>query len=179
MVRWLNRAASSLAWAFALAGGAVACGVALMTVASIAGRALIAKPIPGDVELTQFGIGLSISLCLPWCQLHGSNIIVDFFTQTVSARSLRRLDAFGALLLALMTALLAWRTATGALAIHEAGETSMILGLPMWWAYAVLAPGLALTALIALLQAGLHLQGRTMTALNTPAHTPAHTPEQP
>ena len=33
----------------------------------------------------------------------------------------------------------------GALAVHEAGETTMILGLPMWWTYALLAPGLALT----------------------------------
>jgi TRAP-type C4-dicarboxylate transport system permease small subunit len=159
MVRWLNRAA----WWFALAGGAVACGVALMTLASVVGRALISKPIPGDVELTQFGIGLSISLCLPWCQIHGSNIIVDFFTQKAGVRTLRRLDAFGALLLALMAALLSWRTASGALAVFEAGETSMILGLPMWWTYAVLAPGLALTALIALTQVGLHLQGRLMT----------------
>ena len=55
------------------------------------------------------------------------------------------------------------RTASGALAVAEANETSMILGLPMWWAYAVLAPGLALTALIALVQAGLHLQGRLIT----------------
>ena len=30
---------------------------------------------------------------------------------------------------------------------------SMILGLPMWWAYAFLAPGLALTAVIAVVQA--------------------------
>jgi TRAP-type C4-dicarboxylate transport system permease small subunit len=33
----------------------------------------------------------------------------------------------------------------------------MILALPMWWAYASLAPGLALTAAIALVQA---LRGR-------------------
>ncbi len=163
MVRWLKRAA----WAFALLGGAVACGVALMMVVSIVGRAWLSKPIAGDVELTQFGIGLSISLCLPWCQFHGSNIIVDFFTQKAGARTLRRLDAFGALLLALMTALLAWRTATGAVAVAEAGETSMILGLPMWWAYAVLAPGLALTALIALVQVGLHLRGRLITQTQT------------
>jgi TRAP-type C4-dicarboxylate transport system permease small subunit len=29
----------------------------------------------------------------------------------------------------------------------------MIMGLPMWWAYASLAPGLALAAVLALLQA--------------------------
>jgi TRAP-type C4-dicarboxylate transport system permease small subunit len=39
------------------------------------------------------------------------------------------------------------------MAVREAGETSMILDLPMWWTYASLAPGLALSALVALVQA--------------------------
>ena len=137
---------------FALAGGAAACASGLLTVASIAGRALISKPIPGDVELVQFGIALCISLCLPWCQLHRANIIVDFFTQKLPPRTVGALDALGALLLAAMCALLAWRTAAGAVSVAGAGETTMIIGLPMWWTYVMLAPGLALTALIALWQ---------------------------
>ncbi|MET0517787.1 MAG: TRAP transporter small permease [Burkholderiaceae bacterium] len=141
-----------LALLCALAGCAAACVVALLTVASIAGRALWARPIPGDVELTQFGIALCIALCLPWCQLQRANIIVDFFTQKAGPRSLRLLDGIGSLLLAAMVGLLAWRSAAGALAVDEAGETTMILGLPMWISYAALSPGLALTALIGLLQ---------------------------
>lgn len=161
MLRLINRTA----WLFALLGGLAASVVALMTATSIAGRALVARPIPGDVELTQFGIALCISLCLPWCQLHGGNIIVDFFTQRTSDRARRRLDAIGATLLALMVALLAWRTTAGALAVREAGEETMILGLPMWWTYALLAPGLALAALVALVQAALHVSGRDVKAM--------------
>jgi TRAP-type C4-dicarboxylate transport system permease small subunit len=138
---------------FALAGTAIAAGVGLMVVASVLGRALLAAPIPGDVELTQFGIAVAISLSLPWCQARRANIMVDFFTTGAAPRTQRRLDAFGALLLALMCVLLAWRSAAGALAVHEAHETSMILALPMWWTYALLAPGLALTALLAVVQA--------------------------
>jgi hypothetical protein len=41
----------------------------------------------------------------------------------------------------------------GALSVHEAGETTMIISLPMWWAYACLAPGLALAGWVALMQA--------------------------
>jgi TRAP-type C4-dicarboxylate transport system permease small subunit len=148
-----------LALAFALIGVAVALLVALMVVVSIAGRSLLRAPIPGDVEITQFGIGLCISLCLPWCQLHRANIIVDFFTQRLSARRIQILDGIGALLLALMCALLAWRTGVGAFAVHAAHEATMILDLPMWWSYASLAPGLALAALIALVQATRHLRG--------------------
>ena len=156
MQRWLQR----LAWGFAVVAGVCACMVALMTVTSIAGRALLSRPIPGDVELTQLGIALSISLCLPWCQLQRANIIVDFFTQRVPERGIRRLDAAGGLLMALMVLVLAWRTGAGAFAVRGADEQSMILGLPMWWIYAALAPGLALAGLIALLQAGLRWRGR-------------------
>ena len=148
-----------VAWVFALAGGLTASVVALMVVTSIAGRALIGEPIQGDVELTQFGIALCISLCLPWCQLHGANIVVDFFTQRLPQRGVRALDGIGALLLALMCALLSLRTAAGAIAVSEAGETTMILGLPMGWSYLMLAPGLGLTALVALWQAQRLLRG--------------------
>ena len=141
-----------LALGFALAGVLAALAVALMVVASIAGRSLASYPIPGDVEITQFGVALCISLCLPWSQLQRANIIVDFFTQNLPERRVRLLDGIGAVLLALMCALLAWRTGVGAIAVHQARETSMILALPMWWAYASLAPGLALAALIAVVQ---------------------------
>ncbi len=140
------------AW-FAIAGGAAASLVGLLTVASITGRATLSRPIPGDVELTQFGIALAIALFLPWAQLRGSNIIVDFFTQRARAATRARLDAAGSLLLAAMVGLLAWRASAGALSVREAHESTMILELPMWWTYAVLAPGLALTAVIALFQA--------------------------
>ncbi len=143
----------ALVTAFALLGAALALAVAAMAVASIAGRALWARPIPGDVELTQFGIGCAIALALPWCQWRGANIIVDFFTQRLSARGQRGLDAAGALAVAVMCALLGWRSGAGALAVREAGETSMILALPMWWLYAALVPGLGLTAIVALAQA--------------------------
>ncbi len=151
------------AYSFALAGGAFATATALLTGASIIGRSWFAKPIPGDVELVQFAIAVCISLCLPWCQLKGANIIVDFFTQGLRQRATRALDAFGALLLSLMCLLLAWRTGVGAAAVYQAQETTMILGLPGWWSYAFLAPGLALAAAVALWQASRLVRGLDVT----------------
>ncbi len=151
-----------LATLFAIAGGLAACAMALMTLVSIIGRAAFSQPIPGDIELTQFGTSICIALCLPWAQLHGSNIIVDFFTQRARERTLRVLDAFGALLLALMVGLLAWRTVVGGLSVRDSFGTTMILELPLWIFYVVLAPGLALTAVIALVQVRLHLTGREL-----------------
>ena len=161
MLALLRRVAAT----FAVAGSAVAFAAALMVVTSITLRAITTRPIQGDVEMTQFAVALAISLALPWCQLRGANIIVDFFTQRLPVRQVRWLDGAGAMLMAAMCALLAWRTSVGALSVREAGETSMILGLPMWWAYASLAPGLALAALVAVVQVVLHWRHAPMAAL--------------
>jgi TRAP-type C4-dicarboxylate transport system permease small subunit len=150
---------------FACAGAALALVVGLLTTASVLGRAFFKAPISGDVELTQMGIAFALSLCLPWCQLHGANIFVDFFTQRLRKRTQRWLDALGCLCLVAMYLLLAWRTSVGALSVREAGETSMIISLPMWWAYAGLAPGLALAGVIALVQAFLHAGNQPLDSL--------------
>ncbi len=145
-----------LALVFAVLGAAVATACALMVVCSITARALWSQPLPGDVEITQLLVAVAISMGLPWCQWRRAHIIVDFFTQSLRPAVSRRLDAVGCLLLAAMGLLLAWRTGSGALAVQAAGETSMVLSLPMWWSYAALAPGLALASLIALYQAWAH-----------------------
>jgi TRAP-type C4-dicarboxylate transport system permease small subunit len=152
----------AVARAFALLGMAVALAVGLMVVASIVGRAAWSRPVPGDVELTQFGVAIGISLSLPWAQARGAHIIVDFFTQAARPQVQAGLDGAGAVLMALFYALLAWRSAAGALAVRQAHEASMILDLPMWWVYAALAPGLALAAVVALRQALQHW--RTLAA---------------
>jgi TRAP-type C4-dicarboxylate transport system permease small subunit len=154
-----------ISWLMGLAGAFVALAISLMTTLSVASRALFNLPIPGDIEITQMGIALAISLCLPWCQLRGANIIVDFFTQKISERQRNRLDGLGCLLLVVMYTLLAWRTGAGAISVREAGETSMIISLPMWWAYAALAPGLAIAAVIAFAQAILILSDWGLEAL--------------
>ena len=149
MSQLLRRLAVACAWLGAL----VAMLCAMMVVWSVAARALWSKPVPGDVEITQMLIAVAISLGLPWCQWRRANIIVDFFTQHLRPALSRRLDAVGCLLLVVMGLLLAWRSGAGALAVQAAGETSMVLALPMWWAYAALVPGLSLASLIALQQA--------------------------
>jgi len=159
---WLRRTAKL----FAVIGATVAVLVGVMTVTSIIGRALWARPVQGDVEITQFGIALCISLCLPWAQWRRANIIVDFFTQGWPARAQQRMDSTGAMLLAAMCLLLAWRSAVGAQGVREAGEASMVLDLPMWWVYASLSPGLALTAAVALWQAQRRWRGLALEEAN-------------
>ena len=146
----LTRVLGGLARAFAFGGGAILVALTGMSVASITGRALLGRPVPGDFELVQIGCGAAIAAFLPYCQLRRGNIIVDFFTVRASARVQGALDAFGAVLLALVMAVLAWRTAMGMEAVRAGGEVSMIVGFPIWIGYAAIVPSLALAALVAL-----------------------------
>ena len=107
---WLDRACALCA----LAGGAVLTALALMSVASIAGRALFSQPLQGDYELVQTGCAVFVALCLPYCQSKRANIIVDFFTANASrarrsCASMRSARCCSALVMLL----LAWRTGVG------------------------------------------------------------------
>jgi TRAP-type C4-dicarboxylate transport system permease small subunit len=156
----------NISWAAAVLGGVMALAVAVMTVYSITQRFLTSRPLQGDIELVQLGIAISISLCIAWCQLHGGNIIVDFFTQNVRPSLNRFFDALGCLMLAIMYGLLSVRTVYGAFAVHASYERTATLDLPGWWTYAWLAPGLALGAVIALTQAWMHFTQQDMTTLS-------------
>ena len=136
--------------AFAFAGGAVLVAMLGMSVSSIAGRAIFNSPIPGDFELVQLACAASIAAFLPWCQLRRGNIIVDFFTTGLPRRAQSVLDALGALLLAAVLALVAWRAGLGAEAVYASGERAMISRVPQWIGYAAIVPSLALTSLVAL-----------------------------
>ncbi|MFN0040313.1 MAG: TRAP transporter small permease [Burkholderiales bacterium] len=147
------RIVERLAAGTALLGGTLLTAIMLMSVVSIAMRALGFEPIQGDFELVQVGLAACIALLLPWCQLQGGNIVAEFFTAGVREKVRHRLDAFGAALVALVMALVAWRTGVGAVAIKANGEVTMILGFPIWIGYALMTPGLALTALVAVVNA--------------------------
>ncbi|MGH8630903.1 MAG: TRAP transporter small permease [Burkholderiales bacterium] len=146
-----SRLMHSLAASAAILGGAILAAIAGLVVTSVALRALGFQPVQGDFELVQVGLAAGIALLLPWCQLKGGNIIVDFFTTLARIRTQRRLDTFADLLVALMMVLIAWRAGVGAWSAQQNGETTMILGFPIWWSYAAMTPGLALTSLVALM----------------------------
>lgn len=134
----------------ALAGGAILTGIALMAVTSIVMRSAGFQPIQGDFELVQVALAGCIALMLPWCQLQGGNLTVDFFTVRMRKSRQRRLDALGAVLFALVMALVTWRTGAGAIAAKASNESTMILGFPLWIGYAAMLPGLLLTIFAAL-----------------------------
>lgn len=140
-------------------GVAILIGMAVMTSLSVLGRAAFASPILGDVELVQLGCAVVVACFLPYTQHQRANIIVDFFTASASARTQARLDALGTFLYTIVMAVVTWRVAVGGWAVKESQERSMLMGLPLWWAYALMLPGLTLCVLIGASQLIQHCRG--------------------
>ncbi|HJS78447.1 MAG TPA: TRAP transporter small permease [Burkholderiales bacterium] len=143
----MGRTLEALAKAFAFAGGAVFVVMIGMSATSIASRTLLGQPLPGDFEFVQLGCAIGVAAFLPWCQMRRGNIIVDFFTARLPPSAQAALDAIGALLLAVVMALIAWRAMYGAITVYDSGERAMISGYPQWIGYAAIVPSLALTAI--------------------------------
>lgn len=134
------------------AGALVLVAMAGMTVVSVVGRAFFAHPILGDVELVQLGSAMVVSCFLPYTQFRRANIIVDFFTQNATSERKRWMDLLGNLLYTSMLALVVWRVVAGGIGMRASGESSMLMGLPLWWSYALMVPGLTLATLIGSMQ---------------------------
>ena len=141
-----ERAASGLA----ILGGIVLAAIALVTTGSVLSRWVLGSPLAGDTEIVGYGTAVVLACFLPLCQWRGANVIVDFFTARAPATLRGGLDRAGALLLALMLGLLAWRTGVGALDQHRYGAETMLLQWPLWPALALMAVPMGLAALMAL-----------------------------
>lgn len=147
------RALEGIAKTCAVLAGLLLTVITLMTCASLIGRNTTGVTLVGDFELTGVATGAAIALFMPWCQWRRGNIIVDFFTAKAGARTTDTLDRLGALLLALVFALLAWRTTIGALNSFNTHSETQILGFPEWITYALMVPPFVLTSVIAFVQA--------------------------
>ena len=142
----------TLAKLCAIVAGLLLTGITLMTCLSLIGRNTTGTTLVGDFELTGLAAGAAIALFMPFCQIQRGNIIVDFFTSRLGHETNNRLDRLGALLLALLFAVLAWRTALGGLNSWSTHSETQILGFPEWMAYAAMVPPFVLTAVIGMHQ---------------------------
>jgi len=142
----------------AIAGGLVFVALVVMSIVSITGRKLFSWPVPGDVEVLQMCAAFASSCFFAYCHMINGDVKVDFFTHNLAPAKVRSLDAFGALMVGLFGALIAWRTAAGAIAVKDVGETSAILGWPVWIAQGLMVPGFVLLAAAGFYMCVVHLR---------------------
>lgn len=138
---------------FAITGGLLFVALVTMSIISIVGRKLVSAPVPGDIEVMQMGTAVGSAMMLAYCEMARHHLRVDFFTTKLAKKHRDRLDAFSHLLIAVISMLMAWRTAVAAISLKEAGEISMMLSWPVWPAVALLVPSFVVLALAGLYNA--------------------------
>ncbi len=135
----MNNIIYSLSRAMAWLGAGVLTVLALISVASIAGRALSGfglAPVPGDFELVEAGTALAVFCFLPWCHLKRGHAAVDLLWNSYPPAMRRVLDIVTEALMLAVWLLLIWRMGVAMLDYRANGEVSFILQMPVWWGYA-------------------------------------------
>lgn len=171
-----------LARGFAILGGCVLSGLIIMICLSVAGRSLntvlhgdfmqsvapgVAQallglgvgPVTGDFELVEAGMAFAIFAFLPLCQLKGAHASVDIFTATLPLRANQTLRMVIDFVFAAALIVIAWQLFLGLLGKKSAGQTTFLLELPLWWAYAASLAGAVAAAIIGVYVAFARLVG--------------------
>ncbi len=147
--------------AAAVFGGAVLVVLTLITVWSIIGRQIAstdwlrgiplfswAGPVTGDFELVELGCAVAVFAFLPYCQIVGGNVLVDFFTTRAGPRLKAVLATVSDAVFTLIAAVLTWRLVLGGEDLQRYGETTMVLRVPVWWGYVPAVAAMALLTVV-------------------------------
>jgi TRAP-type C4-dicarboxylate transport system permease small subunit len=140
MIDWIYRVSR---WT-ALVGGLVLVALTLMVVASVTGRALIGiglGPVPGDFELVEVGVGVAVFFFMPWCYLKGGHATVDLLYMHMPVWAKKAVVLVSDVLMLLVWLIMTWKLWEGMLEKREYLETTFILQMPVWWAYALCLVG--------------------------------------
>jgi TRAP-type C4-dicarboxylate transport system permease small subunit len=148
----LGRGVYGLARYVAIAGGVVLTAIVIITVLSVVGRAFIwagLGSIRGDYELVEAGVGFAIFAFLPWTHLTRGHAVVSVFTDFLSARANAWIMVVSDALMLAIAAFIAWRHWLGTVDKFNYGETTLLLRMPLWWAYAAGMVGAAVFVIVA------------------------------
>jgi TRAP-type C4-dicarboxylate transport system permease small subunit len=135
----MNKLIYGLSRSMAWFGSFVLVLIAVMSVASIIGRALSGfglGPVPGDFELVEAGTALAVFSFLPWAHLRRGHAVVDMLWGSYPAPMRRTLDILADGLMLFVWVLLVWRMGVALGEYRHNNEVSFILQMPVWWGYA-------------------------------------------
>ncbi len=134
----LGRATHGLAKWMAIAGGIVLLAMIAIVVISVIGRAFIwagLKPILGDYELISVGMGFAVFAFLPWAHLMRGHALVSLLTDAFSDRANAWILVVTDFMMLAASAFIAWRLYFGMMDKFSYRETTILLGLPLGWAF--------------------------------------------
>ena len=125
--------------------------IAFATIADVVSRWLFNRPITGMEEVASMALAVAVSACLPAGAAQRVNITVELLSGRVSARTVARLQLFGALVLLVLYAALALRVGDYAAELAARRGVTVYLEVPIAPFLWVVTAFLAATALVQLL----------------------------
>jgi len=120
---------------WALLGGVVLLGIAVMSTWSATSGFLFGKPLPGDFEMVEVMVAVAAFAFLPYCQLTDANVTADIFTARASRRTVAVFGLFACTVALGIAVILFWRMSAGLQDYRQYVETTAILKFPIWVAY--------------------------------------------
>ena len=135
---------------WALAGGILTLGLALMTAASAVSNITTGRPFAADHELVKHVIAIAIFMFLPYCQITASNVTVDIFTEGMGERGKQAMSALSSLFAIAFSLLLLVQMSSGFHSYLRYAEVTPVLRLPLWTAFPPILVSLALLLLASL-----------------------------
>jgi TRAP-type C4-dicarboxylate transport system permease small subunit len=146
------RAMDILTRALAFAGGAFLLVATGITLVSVIGRYGFGAPVQGDYELVEITCAVGVFLFFPYTHAVDGNITADFFTAGLSAQKRRVLDSGNDVVFTLVAILLTWRLTAGLMEKFASGETTILIRIPLWWAYSVAVLSMFLLSTVCLMR---------------------------
>lgn len=134
----------------AIIGGGLLLVAIALTLVSVIGRYFFSQPLPGDYEIVEIVCAIGVFLFFPYTHATNNNITAEFFTSGLSEHAQRVLDAAHDVVFALVAALLTWRLSSGLADKFSNGETTILIGIPLWWAYSFAVLSMALLSAVCL-----------------------------
>jgi TRAP-type C4-dicarboxylate transport system permease small subunit len=135
----IGRLVFRLASTVAILGGVALVIVTVVTVVSVAGRALIPlglKPILGDYEIVQIGVLFAIFCSLPLTQYLRGHADVALLTDRFAPRVAAAIELVMDVLTLIAFVFVVWRYTLGMLDKYGNREMTLILHMPVWAIYA-------------------------------------------
>lgn len=150
----IARGTQAVAHAFHVIAGVLILATMLMTVVDVLGRATIAAPLQGSVELTSLAMVAIVYLGLAHAHHKGDHIKVDLLYQRAGRRLRRAMDVVADAITVLVLAAMAWQLVQYWDVLSAGGRSTGVLGVP-------LAP----LAWVAVAGTLVYLLGATVTAV--------------
>jgi TRAP-type C4-dicarboxylate transport system permease small subunit len=151
-IQSITRLTGAVTRALALVGGVFLLLAIAITLVSVIGRYAFGMPVPGDYELMEITCAVAVFLFFPYTQAVNGNIAAEFFTSGLSERRRRILDIGNDVIFTLVAMLLTWRLADGLVEKFDSGASTVLIGIPFWWAYSIAVLSMFLLVVVCLIR---------------------------